>query len=33
LAPGWLRADIAAEMRQAVALYAPRRVDEVIGKR
>lgn len=29
LAPGWLRADIAAEMRQAVALYGPKRVNDV----
>jgi hypothetical protein len=28
LAPGWLRADIAQEMRQAVDLYAPKRVVE-----
>lgn len=28
LAPGWLRADIAQEMRQAVDLYAPKRVAE-----
>ena len=28
LAPGWLRADIAAEIRQAAALYAPKRVAE-----
>lgn len=29
LAPGWLRADIAQEMRQAAALYAPKRVETV----
>ncbi len=28
LAPGWLRADIAQEMRQAVELYAPKRVGD-----
>lgn len=28
LAPGWLRADIAQEMRQAVDLYAPKRVGD-----